>query len=230
MIQLRRFNTREELVVAAADCIGRKLARPGSLMLSGGSTPYVIYRRLAGTACRVHAGRRIFLSDERMVPLDSPDSNTGNLIPMLQALDCEDRMIRVPISLPAAQAAEQYGRDLEPLEYIDLGLLGMGADGHTAGFFTPEAAAMQSGPLAVHTLRPDGLEGVTVTPALFRRMEKILLLVTGEAKREIILRLLNDPSAIPAGIALAGHPAAELWTDLPGLDAGAQAASDRIAQ
>ena len=223
MIQLRRFNTEEELVLAATDCLARKLGQPGSLMLSGGSTPYVIYRRLAGRAGPVHGDRRIFLSDERMVPLDSPDSNTGNLMPMLQALDCEDRMIRIPLSLPAPQAAEQYGRDLEPLKEIDLGLLGMGTDGHTAGFFTPEAAAMNSGPLAMHTLRPDGLEGVTVTPALFRRMEKILLLVTGEAKRDIIHRLLNDPAVLPAGIALAGHPAVELWTDLAGLDAGADA-------
>ena len=63
------------------------------------------------------------------------------------------------------------------------------------------------------TMWPDGLEGVSVTPILFRRVEKLLLLVTGEGKREIINRLIKQPSSIPAGTALAEHPAGELWTD-----------------
>ncbi|MEN7974144.1 MAG: 6-phosphogluconolactonase, partial [Verrucomicrobiota bacterium] len=203
--------------------------------------------------------RTIFLSDERMVPADSPNNNAENLMPMLRALGCEDRFIRVDTGLPIEHAAELFARDLEYLTHettdafsahradstpmrscsvgsmsqsegmggipsqplnsrqpqnpIDLGFLGMGSDGHTAGFFTPEQANLKSGALTLHTNRPDGMQGISVTPALFQRVKRIILLVTGESKRNIINTLLNAPATIPAGIALSDHPHAELWTD-----------------
>ncbi len=184
-------------------------------MLSGGSTPYAIYNRLATVPCPVHPDRRLFLSDERMEPFGSNKNNAHNLMPMLSALGCEDRFIRVDTGLPAAEASAGFDRNLQPLEKIDLGLLGMGADGHTAGLFTPEQANRKSGALALHADRPDGMQGVSATPALFQRVERIVLLVTGESKREIIHTLLSKPESIPAGIALAGHPDVELWTDIP---------------
>jgi 6-phosphogluconolactonase/glucosamine-6-phosphate isomerase/deaminase len=97
---------------------------------------------------------------------------------------------------------------------IDLGFLGMGSDGHTAGFFTPEQANLKTGALTLHTDRPDGMQGVSVTPALFHWVERIILLVTGESKRGIIGTFLTRPETIPAGIALSGHHNIELWTDV----------------
>ena len=90
----------------------------------------------------------------------------------------------------------------------------MDCDGHTAGFFTPEQAALSEGPLTLYTARPDGMQGVSVTPAFLKRVERLILLVTGESKREIITTLLTEPGSIAAGIALSGHPHVELWTDV----------------
>ncbi len=183
-------------------------------MLSGGTTPYAIYNRLAAAPCPVHPNRTLFLSDERMVSADSPSNNAGNLMSMLEALECKDRFIRVDTGLPIDEASARFARDLEVLNTIDLGFLGMGTDGHTAGFFTPEQAHRKNGALTLHADRPDGMQGVSVTPVVFQRAERIILLVTGEAKRGIINTLLNEPETIPAGIALAGHPHVELWTDI----------------
>ncbi len=205
------------LVFETTELLRTTLQTPGNLMLSGGSTPYTIYNQLAATPCSVHPDRKLFLSDERMVPAESADNNAGKLIPMLRALECEDRFIRVDTKLSAEEAATGFARNLEPLAPIDLGFLGMGADGHTAGLFTPEQARMKSGALTLHTDRPDGMQGVSVTPALFQRVEKIILLVTGESKRAIINTLQNELATIPAGIALASHPNVELWTDIKGL-------------
>lgn len=184
-------------------------------MLSGGSTPYAIYNELAADPCPVHPDRRLFLSDERMEPFGSSKNNAHNLMPMLSALGCEDRFIRVETFLPIKSATLRFEAALQPLETIDLGLLGMGADGHTAGLFTREQANRKSGALALHADRPDGMQGVSTTPALFQRVERIVLLVAGESKREIIHTLLSKPESIPAGIALAAHPNVELWTDIP---------------
>ena len=58
------------------------------------------------------------------------------------------------------------------------------------------------------------MQGVSVTPAFFKRIERIILLITGEAKHDIIRTLLTAPETIAAGIALTGHPCVELWTDI----------------
>lgn len=182
-------------------------------MLSGGSTPYVIYNRLAADPCEVHTMRNLFLSDERMQPFNSDKNNAHNLLPMLQALDCHGNFLQVDTVLSARAAADKFAEGLARMPTVDLGFLGMGTDGHTAGFFTPEQACIQDR-LALYTDRPDGMQGVSVTPAFFQRVERIILLVTGESKREIIETLLNKPQSIAAGIALSNHPDCELWTDL----------------
>ena len=214
MIKLRTFDRNERLVAETEELLRERLASAGNLMLSGGSTPYTVYNRIAAVPCTVHPDRRLFLSDERMVPPDSPQSNAGNLLPMLRALDCEDRFIRVDTGLGIEESAHRFARDLEPLEHIHIGLLGMGTDGHTAGIFTHEQARMTRGDLTLHCKRPDGLHGVSVTPALFSRIERIVLLVTGESKRTVIDTLMQEPASIPAGIALSGHSSVELWTDI----------------
>ncbi len=214
MVIIRQFKTIDTLALHTLKLLRETLLRSGSLMLSGGSTPYAIYNQLAATPCSVHPGRTLFLSDERMVPTNSPDNNANHLKPMLLALDCEDRFIRVNTELPPQTAATRFADELESLRKIDLGFLGMGTDGHTAGFFTHEQAILKTGTLALHTDRPDGMQGVSVTPALFQQVERIILLVTGEAKRDIINTLLNAPKTIPAGIALSSHPHVELWTDV----------------
>jgi 6-phosphogluconolactonase/glucosamine-6-phosphate isomerase/deaminase len=214
MIKTRHFTTADDLVLQTEELLRKTLSTPGNLMLSGGSTPYVVYNRLAAAPCPVHPDRRLFLSDERMVRAGSPDNNANNLMPMLQALHCENRFIRVDTSIPTEDAARRFEIDLQAMDPIDLGFLGMGSDGHTAGFFTPEQARQSTGALTLHTDRPDGLQGVSITPALFQRVERIILLVTGESKRAIVNTLLNEPETIAAGIALAGHPRVELWSDI----------------
>lgn len=216
MIKKRIFDSTEELITETVELLRKTLEQPGNLMLSGGSTPYAVYNRLAASPCPVHSGRRLFLSDERMEPADSLQNNAHNLMPMLRALKCEDRFIRIETAQPIDQATARFEADLQPLEPIDLGFLGIGSDGHTAGFFTHEQANRKSGPLTLNTDRPDGMHGISVTPAFLKRVERIILLVSGESKREIINTLLTEPESIPAGIALSDHPNTALWTDLPG--------------
>jgi 6-phosphogluconolactonase len=212
-MKIRTFETTENLIVETLELLRATLPTAGNLMLSGGSTPYVIYNRLAADPCPVHPQRNLFLSDERMMPFSSPKNNAHNLLPLLKALDCHGHFLQVDTTLSPRAAAAHFEEGLQRMQSVDLGFLGMGDDGHTAGFFTPEQARIQDR-LTLHTDRPDGMEGVSVTPAFFQRVEKIILLVTGESKRAIIHTLLNDPQTIPAGIALSDHPNVELWTDL----------------
>lgn len=128
-----------------ADVARRSIAARGRflLALAGGTTPRRLYKSLAVDEISIDWSRvEIYFSDERMVPLDSPDSN--------YAMARETLLDRVPIpqdhvhavstSLPPAEAASAYEETLrrtldrsEPR--LDLALLGMGADGHTASIF-----------------------------------------------------------------------------------------------
>ena len=212
MISTTVFKSEEALLFQALELLRGTLPLAGNLMLSGGSTPYALYNRLATAPCPVHPERYLFLSDERMVPKESEKNNAHNLMPMLRALGCEERFIRVDTELPAAEAAARFATDLQPLKKVDLGSLGMGADGHTAGIFSLEQAGQKTEALTQHTPRPDGMVGVSTTPAFFQRVERLVLIVTGASKRAAIEALLHNPQSIPAGIALANHPKVELWT------------------
>ena len=196
-MKIRTFESTENLILQTLELLRTTLATPGNLMLSGGSTPYIIYNRLAADPCPVHWQRNLFLSDERMKPFSSQKNNAHNLLPLLKGLNCHGHFLQVDTKLSGRAAAAHFEEGLERMQTVDLGFLGMGSDGHTAGFFTKEQANQKSGPLTLHTDRPDGMEGVSVTPALFQRVEKLILLVTGESKREIINTLLTDPQSIP---------------------------------
>jgi len=214
MIKTHIFKTTADLIYQTELLLRKILSRPGNLMLSGGSTPYTVYNRIAADPGPIHQDRRLFLSDERIQPFSSDKNNAHNLMPLLEALNCTDRFIRVDTGLPPEKAAARFATRLEQINTVDIGLLGMGTDGHTAGFFTTEQARMKDGALTLHTERPDGMWGVSVTPAFLRRVGRIILLVTGESKRDIVATLLTAPQSIPAGIALSDHPNVELWTDL----------------
>ncbi len=192
------------------------LVQPGELMMSGGSTPYAIYNKIAATPAPtvpIHPGRILFLSDERIAPADSKKSNARNLYPMLEALQCVDQFIAVDAQSRPEQACIDYAAALEPFTHPDIGLLGIGTDGHTAGIFDCEQARFDSPEICLHTLRPDGMHGISISPTFLQRIKRIILLAPGDAKRAILHVLKNDPETIPAGIILSSHPNVEVWSD-----------------
>lgn len=213
MITVRKFSTEALLIDEAVRLLSEAFSASGAVMLSGGSTPYAIYARLAENPCPFNPDLALFLSDERVVPYASPQSNFGNLLPMLRALEAEPSFISVKTDLGAEVAAQRFSEVLSRQESIPLGLLGLGSDGHTAGIFSNELASGATRELACAVQRADGLDGVSVTPSLLKQVDRIILIVTGESKREIIRVLLENPESIPAGIALSGHEHVELWTD-----------------
>jgi len=216
-MQFKTFSSKQALKEAFLPLLKQHLTAPETIMLSGGKTPFSIYQQLANTPIFVHPQCTLVMSDERMVPLESPFSNAGNFKPILHALNAEDRFIFLDTSLPASKVAEKFNQTLQPLKKINFGLLGLGADGHTAAIFKNSLARQnqKEGVLAFSVQRPDGLEGVTVSPTLVQRIEQIILLVLGTTKREILTTLRDHPKTIPAGLILSTHPSVEIWTDQP---------------
>jgi 6-phosphogluconolactonase/glucosamine-6-phosphate isomerase/deaminase len=79
-----------------------------------------------------------------------------------------------------------------------LGLLGLGADGHTASLFNQEQLSQARGKLAIAVDRPDGLQGISVTPEVLSRVAQPVFLVTGADKHAIVEDFLRSDSALVA--------------------------------
>jgi len=167
--------------------------------LSGGSTPRDTYRRL-GTDALVSGVMwsrvQVLWGDERCVPPDHAESN--------YRMARETLLERVPV--PAANVHRIHGEDdpataaaayeatLRALARIDLVLLGLGDDGHTASLF-PGSAAIQEQTrwvMAAHAPAAS-MWRVTLTPAVINAAAEVLFLVSGGAKAGILRRVLEGP-------------------------------------
>ncbi|MEI8079917.1 MAG: 6-phosphogluconolactonase, partial [bacterium] len=89
-MQTKTFQHMDDLTAALVDLLVRhfKLALPvpHAVLLPGGRTPRGAYQQITQNPCRVDGNTHILLSDERLVPIRSPESNYGQLRPMLKAL------------------------------------------------------------------------------------------------------------------------------------------------
>jgi 6-phosphogluconolactonase/glucosamine-6-phosphate isomerase/deaminase len=202
----------EDALTAPAD-------RPQGIMISGGSSPLGAYRHLTKNPVQADPSTHLFFADDRHVPHTSPDCNYHHVAPMAAALGIADEQVfrvRDDVELDAATLA--YGEDLDTFFAKDgicsIGFLGMGTDGHTASLFSLEDAdRLDCTTLPVHDR--GGFNRVSVSSAVLARVRRLIFLVPGESKIPMMRNLLNNPDSIPAGRAVDGHPAVELWTDIP---------------
>src|SRR5437773_2575911 len=121
-----------------------------SIALSGGSTPKKLYELLASTEFRDQIDWtkvEIFFGDERCVPPDHPESNYRMAREALlsKVPIPGDNVYRMCGEIDPEEAAKEYGLLLKEKFAdggLDLILLGMGDDGHTASLF-PDTKAVE---------------------------------------------------------------------------------------
>ena len=200
---------------ALADAAARRFVAAGRdaiasrgqfiVALSGGSTPRDTYVRLATEALvsNVMWSRvQVLWGDERCVPPDHVESN--------YRMAREALLDRVPV--PAANVHRMHGEDdpataagayeatLRALLQtpargrIDLVLLGLGEDGHTASLF-PGSAVVHEQTRWVMAVRAAAASmwRITLTPAIINAAAEVMFLVSGGAKAGILRRVLEGP-------------------------------------
>jgi 6-phosphogluconolactonase len=222
---LRRVTDREAVARAAADAIATAAAAAVrdrgrfTLALAGGSTPRRLYQLMAdGDEAwrdaiawdRVH----VFFGDERHVPPDHPDSNYRMADEALLRHVPVASVHRMRGELPdAGLAAADYQRELErsfvleagedPPPCLDLVLLGLGADGHTASLF-PGSAALEERRSWVAAPFVERLRTfrITLTLPVLDRARRVLFVVAGAEKADAVARTFGPGGgslATPAG-------------------------------
>ena len=219
-ILVRRFDDRAALLDALAARLEHSLneSGPRAVMLSGGSTPMPAYRALAARGVKPAPGLYIFFSDERYVPSTSDASNYHQSRPLLDALALPPgEVLRVRTELPLDAATQDYERRLEDLASrgvtCRLGLLGLGADGHTASLFGAADIERAQGRRALSVHRPDGRDAVSVSPAVLADIAQLVFVVAGADKRSALAALIARDPTLTATRAVASCMAIEVWTE-----------------
>ncbi len=164
------------------------------LALSGGSTPVPLYRRLAG-ADLPWDRLWVTIGDERFVPSDHPDSNAGAAMEAFlgQVPIPEEQLLFWPILEDPFASAEAYRglveRALGGWPTLDLNLLGLGDDGHTASLFPNTGAVLRPGPTlalrAPDDVNPGGWR-LSMSAAALSDSRTVLFLVSGAAKAQAL--------------------------------------------
>ena len=192
----------------AAQRIADAFPGGGSLVLTGGSTAEKVYPYL-GAYKKDWTGVQIAFSDERCVPPDHESSNYFMAKRTLLDAAGPGVVHRIKGELPPAQGAQDYHAAMRPLvaHGFDLLLLGVGTDAHV-GSMSPDSPALDETRYAAAVTRYDGVPGVTLTPPAMLSARKVLLIVTGEAKADVVRRAVesDEPVASCPVRLLEDHP------------------------
>lgn len=175
------------------------------MAVSGGRTPWLMLRALGGRDlpwARVH----VVQVDERVAPAGHADRNLTHLRESLLAHSPlhPEQVHAMPVELPDLDdAAARYAATLRELAgtppVLDLVHLGLGADGHTASLVPGDAAlAVADRDVAIAGPYQGRLRMTLAYPAI-DRARRILWVVTGPDKVEMLARLRAGDRSIPAG-------------------------------
>lgn len=184
------------------------------IALAGGRTPQPAFEKLA--EAKIDWKRvTIIPTDDRLVPMGDPLSNAT----MIAKTFLPKGARVIPITSEAAEDYKASGRAadarLQDLHWpLDLCLLGVGADGHTASIFPgPDLEEALNGPKERRALgvMPDPLPPeapvarVTLSLAAITSARALMIAVTGQAKRDVIEAAIEEGvgSPYPIGRVLA---------------------------
>jgi 6-phosphogluconolactonase len=175
------------------------------IAVSGGHTPWVMLRALASEDVpwkHMH----VVQVDERIAPTGDPDRNLTHLRETLleHAPLPPGNIHPMPVESSDLEAAtKQYAATLADLAgsppILDLAHLGMGPDGHTASLVPGDAVLDVTDADVALTGVYMGKRRMTLTYPILNRSRRILFLVTGKEKAEMLSKLLATDGSIPAG-------------------------------
>jgi 6-phosphogluconolactonase len=189
-------------------------AGPFSICLSGGSTPKLLYQRLAEAPWRDRMPwerTHLFWGDERFV---APEDARSNYRMVREAL-----LDHVPIppdqihpfeteAIEPGDAATHYEQILKSFHksdaldparpLFDVVLLGLGPDGHTASLFPGTSVLSERVCWASEAVGPQSETRLTLTYPALESAANAAFLVAGEDKRAILRRLLSGDMDLPA--------------------------------
>ncbi len=198
-MRVRVLDDPAAVAAAAADLVAVAVGGGArTLVLAGGSTPRRAYDVLA--ARPLPWGRvTVLFGDERCVPADDPESNYRMARESLLDHVHPGTVHRMAGELGAEAAAALYDEVVRRVPPLDLVLLGVGPDGHTASLFPGHPALLDTAcAVAVHDAPKPPPDRVSLTLPALRRARRVIVLATGRDKAEALR--LAARGEVPAGM------------------------------
>jgi 6-phosphogluconolactonase len=193
-----------------AEQIRQSVRRGGrcALALSGGSTPRPAYERLAAQPAVPWEAVEVYFGDERAVPPADPASNyrmaREALIDRVGLPPA--RVHRMEADDPDLEAAAARYAAILP-DALDLLVLGMGQDGHTASLFPGSPVLRESRKVVPAGAPVPPVQRLTITPPVIAAGRRVAVLVAGAAKAPVVAAVLHgpwQPEKFPAQLARHG--------------------------
>jgi len=190
-MQIHHFANQHKLATAVAEQVivaaNLAITARGEFhwVLAGGTTPRICYELLCHAEIdwsKVH----IWFGDERCLPAGDPERNDAMAqLALLAHVPIPELQIhRIAAEQGPVTAARLYGSEIVSVESLDLALLGMGEDGHTASLF-PRNVALESKSAAVAVFdspKPPE-ERVSLGYSQINRAKRQIVMVAGVGKR-----------------------------------------------
>lgn len=205
MTEIRRYVDPQALAQASAEYVvelaQRAIEEHGifRIALSGGSTPKAMHRLLAKRPLSAQidwTNVEVYWGDERAVPPEHELSNFRmaretllNHLPIPQ-----DNIYRIRGELDPEEASIEYGRLLKVKgTYLDLILLGMGDDGHTASLF-PHTDVLYETKHRCQAHFVEKLDSWRITMTadpMINQARHVAFMVSGEGKAKVLNEVIN---------------------------------------
>jgi 6-phosphogluconolactonase len=193
------FPDAERLAAAGAAIVAESLRSTPALrlVLAGGNTPRRCYTILAGMDLEWSRVTVLF-GDERCLPPLDPETNYQIANDSLLRIACPATVHRIPGELGPESAAAAY----EPIVAaapLDLVLLGIGTDGHTASLFPGNPALGATGHVVgVRGAAKPPPERVSLTLGALRGAKRVVILAAGADKKDAVRKA--SAGEVPAGM------------------------------
>ena len=196
------------------ELIGARLgkAHEAHIALAGGTTPRRAYELLA--ALRTDwTGVHLWFGDERMVPLEHADANAWMVLQalVLAAHVPAMQVHTIPTDLGPRGACDAYSDELRRLlpagpegtPVLDIAVLGLGEDGHTASLFPGSPALHGAGAVCAiveNAPKPPPVR-ITLTMTMLNTARTRIVLATGAGKADAVAAAMAEPDPrIPASL------------------------------
>jgi 6-phosphogluconolactonase len=188
-----RFEDAEQCAARAAEIVAAEIARGSrQLVLAGGTTPMRAYTLLDTQPGIDWAGVHLWYGDERCVPFDDPESNHGQVAAVLRAPGAYWHPMPGPQG--PQHGAELYAEELADTK-LDVVLLGMGPDGHTASLFPDHPVLDAPGRVTgVDDSPKPPPQRITLTLTAINTATRIVLMVSGAEKAAALAEVLGEPT------------------------------------
>lgn len=207
----------QQLALTVSDQLRRAITQRGHALLavSGGKSPIALFQQLR-TQPLAWDNVRVLLVDERCVPHDHPDSNTALVRAHLLQDDAAAARFtplfdRLPMGLDATALnalTASANQRLSTLPWpLDVAVLGMGDDGHTASLF-PGAPGLHTALTSAASMAwvcpvtaPHAR--LTLTLPTLSAARQLHLSIAGHSKRAVYRQALSAPiTALPVSLVL----------------------------